>query len=770
MYVASQEELWMLKNHNKHLYCRLELLDKDLNVIDNLEGLTIDGNLSIDADSDIRHTFTSTIYLKKNQAISSYSVDEQIDKLVRVYVGMRPAGGNTHWYAKGIYAFNQNGFSYDASTHSVSISCVDLVAMLDGSLSGTLTGYKTLIPTGEKISKAIIETFKLSGMNDYIVNYWNRTVPYDLEFSSETSIWDILKELRDLYYPFEMFFNDATFVCQEIPSGFDDPVVLNNEVFQDLVISENGDVDYTEVKNCVEVFGASIEYNTYVDEEHLIIGQNSTTEEEAEEKIKANSQYINVQKEYDDYVNQLKVAGINKYGNIDNTSRARIIWTKENLEKYSDFVSEVNRSTPGLISEGDYSTVLTADDSIEGIQVAYTQLFQKDDELIPLTKDIFWNYFNSLINKCKNNGGSITATSLLNADATGLTETVYGESLLIKNMIVAVEGESLNSGKLSAADVSAIAGQTADELQEKYGVSSVYIGFSAHTIHENLYEKKDNITLVHDRLYEEYTNKDTSVLTFKTTNLDTSNDSMIAFTTPILGLSKHINITIINSVTETDNDNNTSTKEYTHGPYKLYATDVDEKGTDVEMDGTVIAPDMMIVVQYSPTYKKFYYRGEQQTHAMAFLVSKMPTEKEIAQAKETEACNNIKYICLTDDNVNLNTQANPRFTIEKIGRRNKVCSGSEFEMYTTDESTMQCTEYMLQKCGRLTDSVTVECLLVPWLDVNQKISYIPRYIDTNGEPLDFIIKKISITLGEGTMTLTLSRYYPYYPYIVQNKY
>lgn len=545
MYVASQEELRMLKNHNKHLYCRLELLDKDLNVIDNLEGLTIDGNLSIDADSDIRRTFTSTIYLKKNQAISSYSVDEQIDKLVRVYVGMRPAGGNTHWYAKGIYAFNQNGFSYDATTHSVSISCVDLVAMLDGSLSGTLTGYKTLIPTGEKISKAIIETFKLSGMNDYIVNYWNRTVPYDLEFSSETSIWDILKELRDLYYPFEMFFNDTTFVCQEIPSGFNDPVVLNNEVFQDLVISENGDIDYTEVKNCVEVFGASVEYDTYVDDEHMTIVQPS------------------------------------------------------------------------------------------------------DDD----------------------------------------TDS-----------------------------------------------------------------------------------KDTTTITLKTTSLGTSNDSMIAFTTPILGLSKHVNITIINSVTETDNNNNTSVKEYTHGPYKLYATDVDEKGTDVEMDGTTIAPDMMIVVQYSPTYKKFYYRGEQQAHAMTFLVSKMPTEKEIKQAKENEACNNIKYVCLTDNNVNLNTQANPRFTIEKIGRRNKVCSGSEYEMYTTDESTMQCAEYMLQKCGRLTDSVTVDCLLVPWLDANQKISYIPRYIDTNGEPLDFIIKKISITLGEGTMTLTLSRYYPYYPYIVQDKY
>lgn len=236
---------------------------------------------------------------------------------------------------------------------------------------------------------------------------------------------------------------------------------------------------------------------------------------------------------------------------------------------------------------------------------------------------------------------------------------------------------------------------------------------------------------------------------------------------------KNVEITIVNSVTETDSNNNTSVKEYTHGPFKLYETDVDENGTDVLMDGTEIAHDMMIVILYSPTYKKFYYRGEQQTHAMTFLVNKMPTDDEIAKAKVDEACNNLKYICLTESDisaVNLNTQENPRFAIEKIGRRNQVCSGSEYEMYTTDESTMQCAEYMLWKCGRLTDSVTVECLLVPWLEVNQKISYVPHYIDTKGEPLEFIIKKISISLGEGTMTLTLSRYYPYYPYIVQNKY
>ena len=450
-YIASKKEFAMLKNHNKHLYCRLELLDKDLNVIDNLEGLTIDGSLSIDADSDIRHTFTSTIYLKQNEMISSYSVDEWIDKLVRVYIGIGLSDKNIFWYSKGIYAFNQNGFSYNATEHSVSVSCVDLVAMLDGSLSGTLTGYQTVISTGTKISNAIIDTYKLSGMKECVVNYWNRTVPYDIEFSSGTSIWSILTELRDLYYPFEMFFDDTTFVCQEIPSGFNDPVVLNDEEFQDLVISESCDIEYSEVKNCVEVFGASVEYDTYVDDEHMTV---------------------------------------------------------------------------------------------------------------------------------------------VHTDADSKT------------------GE----------------------------------------------EEKTSITL-------------------RTTSLDTTKDCTVAITTPLLGFKKNVEITIVNSVTETDSNNNTSVKEYTHGPFKLYETDVDENGTDVLMDGAEIAHDMMIVILYSPTYKKFYYRGEQQTHAMTFLVNKMPTDDEIAKAKVDEACNNLKYVCLTESDIsdiNLNTQANPRYTIEKNGRKNQV--------------------------------------------------------------------------------------------------
>ena len=36
--------------------------------------------------------------------------------------------------------------------------------------------------------------------------------------------------MRDLYYPFEMYFDDDTFVTKEIPSGLNDPSVMDADI------------------------------------------------------------------------------------------------------------------------------------------------------------------------------------------------------------------------------------------------------------------------------------------------------------------------------------------------------------------------------------------------------------------------------------------------------------------------------------------------------------------------------------------------------------
>lgn len=76
MYTPTQKELRLLKTHTKELHCKLELLDNNLNVIDSLEGIAIDGSLSIDANSDIRRTFSCTIHLNSRKKISRYETNE----------------------------------------------------------------------------------------------------------------------------------------------------------------------------------------------------------------------------------------------------------------------------------------------------------------------------------------------------------------------------------------------------------------------------------------------------------------------------------------------------------------------------------------------------------------------------------------------------------------------------------------------------------------------------------------------------------------------
>lgn len=775
-YVATTEELRMLKARTKHLYCKLELLDKNLNVLDSLEGLAQDGSISIDADADIRHTFSSTIYLKKNEAISKYSTEDWVDKLVHVYIGMKPVGGSIYWYSKGVYAFNTNGFTYNATEHNVSISCVDLVALLDGSLSGTLTGTKTTIQMGLKIKQAIIDTFKLAisygfiGHVDYMVDYWNRTIPYDIDFDTASSIWSILTQLRDLCYPFEMYFDDTTFVCKEIPSGFDDLIIMESDDFQDLVISENNSIDYSEIKNCIELFGASIDYDTYAENMTHTVTVNELA-------VILQPEYFAAKKEYDSKIASIKDAYYDVYGNIDNINRPKIKWTADTMEKYAAFIKE----NPYL-KDGDYSTVCGADgpwgDTEETtVQIAYTPLLVSGDTLIPLVNEDIFSYIDEIVSTARTNCNNVMSKlpdEILKLDKTGIVKSIYGEKLTVKNMIAAVEGAYIKIGektfmRLSAVDVCAISGWSEEELINKFGESSTFVGHSMHDVQSEVWDAKDKLQAVHDDIVEKNSGAvKTSNVVLNVTNLDMENDCNIALTTPFEGFCKTVSITINNTVTETDGEN-TTPNVYKHGPFTLYASDVDEDGTDVQIDGTKLAADTMIVIKYSKDMKTLYYRGEQQTHAMVMLVDKQPTEEELKKYKRDEACNNIKFISLEESTGSI-TEANPRFTIEKIGRRNKVCSGSEYEVYYTDESAMQCAEYELWKSCRLTDNVNVECLLIPWLEVNQKITYVPKYIDTHGEALEFIIKKIDISIGEGTMTLTLMRYFPYYPYIVQNKY
>lgn len=74
-----------------------------------------------------------------------------------------------------------------------------------------------------------------------------------------------------------MYFDETTFVCKEMATGYDAPLAMSQQDFEDLIISENGTLDYNEIKNCVELWGASCDYNAYAEEGKVIVDTKGDT-------------------------------------------------------------------------------------------------------------------------------------------------------------------------------------------------------------------------------------------------------------------------------------------------------------------------------------------------------------------------------------------------------------------------------------------------------------------------------------------------------------
>lgn len=311
----SQNDISLL-HKPKRLHLKAFLLNEDNLIVDELDGVIIDGDGAEDATSDIRKTCNFNIH----SLDSTYNIGEYnriwLNNRVRIDLGFEDFDG-IHWYTKGVFLFCNCNYTYDGSTKDISFSCSDLVTTLDGTHGGNLDydyyridGYvvdnETGICTGNDIKKCVEDVLRQYGIKEFRVssigqvsclqgyatnwkqnrmdtgtsqssvdedekrgfdNLENDTggwhmVPIDLEFSTGVTVWEILVALRDIYPGYEMYFDkDGVFVFQLIPVCHHDPYLLDYTQFEGLVISESQDIDLTAVRNATRIYGESIEYD-----------------------------------------------------------------------------------------------------------------------------------------------------------------------------------------------------------------------------------------------------------------------------------------------------------------------------------------------------------------------------------------------------------------------------------------------------------------------------------------------------------------------------
>lgn len=306
--IITQEDLLIVLQHsaNPMLKLNIEVLDSNQKVIDTLNCGITSGSMSINGQSDIRRTANFVVQptLKEKIKLTENSL-LWLNKDIRMSVGLyNPRSKQYKYYPLGCYVYTDTSGTYDATTDNLTINCADFMKKLDGTKNGQLgaliisyPAYKENEETGEVIEyniirNAVIETleklaritnhriddigefYAMPEYNDAWEQYrednadtWN-TIPFDQEFSAGCSVLSILITFRDLYPNYEMFFDmeSNTFICQMVPSCYEDDIYIDNSFLQRVLISENTAVDMTNVRNICEVWGQVIEADFYNEE------------------------------------------------------------------------------------------------------------------------------------------------------------------------------------------------------------------------------------------------------------------------------------------------------------------------------------------------------------------------------------------------------------------------------------------------------------------------------------------------------------------------
>lgn len=259
----TQDDYDIVKQRVVERYIKLELLDFNYNIVDEISGEMTACSVQCDSTSDLRKSCSVGLVA----ANKSFDVEPGarifLDRMIRIYIGLKSIRSNEiQWYNQGIFLIDAPSFNYDATTNTITFSGLDLMSKLTGARNGQLAGIPTTIKQGESVREAMIATLKLGGFTKYVISECvNRdgsiqAVPYDIEIDQGGYVYDILAKLRDILPQYQIYFDsNGVFHYELIPSGDDEPVLIDDDIWDSVLIGEEINTDFASVKNYIEVYG-----------------------------------------------------------------------------------------------------------------------------------------------------------------------------------------------------------------------------------------------------------------------------------------------------------------------------------------------------------------------------------------------------------------------------------------------------------------------------------------------------------------------------------
>lgn len=195
----------------------------------------------------------------------------------------------------------------------------------------------------------------------------------------------------------------------------------------------------------------------------------------------------------------------------------------------------------------------------------------------------------------------------------------------------------------------------------------------------------------------------------------------------------------------------------TLGSYTVYNQSGD--GTYAALTAGDIEANVPYVVKYvlDGETRRFVLLGEADIHVICKLVKIEPSAEAKAQDKTDNNCRNIVYIVNPDS----------PFAIGNIDEIRNVLQDGEYADINTTQLANERAAYENWKTTRVVDTVGFSTILIPFLDVNQKISYHSPvtallspdsiYMDADGNILTTnadLAQQISFDIVDGQLVAT----------------
>ncbi len=258
----TEQQYSIVKQPYRDLYCKVDLLNYQFQVVDEIGGVVVSDSWTISATSDIRRTGVISL-IPDNMDAYRIQAGSKIflDKYVQVYIGIKDNTTDEIVYNNmGIYLINNPTHSFDSTNNQITLQLIDLMSKLTGLRNGYLTGYEYQLKEGQDVREIIIAVLAEAGFDNYNIEINKedyQTIQYDMAIEGTGTLYDILNTInQNQYINYQMYFDvNGVFHFNRIPMTGQDTVMVDDDIWKYAYMSHDVTTDYESLKNHIIVLG-----------------------------------------------------------------------------------------------------------------------------------------------------------------------------------------------------------------------------------------------------------------------------------------------------------------------------------------------------------------------------------------------------------------------------------------------------------------------------------------------------------------------------------